>query len=129
MPLIKCIPEYNKMINIPIFNIPFKAFKNFELLDLLFFSIGGEGGRGGGGCLCQTENWTFIGVCLKWKDTHTHKGWGNTFWRATYDIFYVLHYFDAALVFSFVGFLSVLLSNTASFERTYNAWKVPQRIL
>ena len=41
------------MINIPIFNIPFKAFKNFELLELLFFSIGGEGE---GGCLWQTEN-------------------------------------------------------------------------
>ena len=33
---------------------------------------------------------------------------------------YVLYYFDAALVVSFVDFVTLLLCSTTSFERTYN---------
>ena len=43
--------------------------------------------------------------------------------------FYVLYHFDAALVVSFVDFLSLLLSSTIFFERTYSTWEVQQRIL
>ena len=60
------------MINIPIFNIPFKAFKNFELLELLFFSIGGEGGGGGGG-FGRLKIERLLGYLLNGR-THTHKG-------------------------------------------------------
>ena len=57
------------MINIPIFNIPFKAFKNFELLELLFFSIGGEGG--GGGVFGRLKIERLLGYLLNGR-THTH---------------------------------------------------------
>ena len=39
IPLINCIPEYHKKINIFIFNIPFKAFKNCDLLEIFFFQF------------------------------------------------------------------------------------------
>ena len=46
MSLYKCITEL-------IFNITFKAFKNCDLLEIFFFSLGGG--------LWQTENLTYIG--------------------------------------------------------------------
>ena len=57
------------MINIPIFNIPFKAFKNFELLELLFFQYRRR--EGGGGVFGRLKIERLLGFLLNGR-THTH---------------------------------------------------------
>ena len=106
MPLIKCIPEL-------IFNLPFKAFKNCDLLEIFFFSLGGG--------LWQTENQTYMGVSLKRKGK---QGVREYILNGPIRYCYVLYHFDAALVVIFVDFVSLLLSSTIFFERTYNTWEV-----